>query len=405
MANYSYTAVTYDNTITSGMLTAKNPKEALEIVLARFAYPVRIHKTVPRALEFLYKDAGMTKMKASDTAGFMILLGEMIMAGMSVSVSLINLARSGDRATASFAKSVHMRMIEGDDLAQAFSYCAKMIGADYGEYIRVGVSSGNTGSVLVDLADSLTSQEEARKKVRNALRYPIAMSIFTLVVGVFLFTSIVPKVADSVLSIIDDAELPQMTKIAIAISNFLINRGLILSILLALIVGLTVFLLKKPLNYQWHAFQTRIPAWGKIVINRDIGIFFRLLGVAVSAGMPMAAAMYAACGGISNRYVRTDMEKAARAVQEDGATITEALIESKFVTGLEIPVMETGVRSSHVQKMAMFISHIKEGENEQKIRLFAGLINPILLAIIGAVVGCVMFAVYGPVFSVMQNMS
>ena len=72
MANYSYTAVTYDNTITSGMLTAKNPKEALEIVLARFAYPVRIHKTVPRALEFLYKDAGMTKMKASDTAGFMI---------------------------------------------------------------------------------------------------------------------------------------------------------------------------------------------------------------------------------------------------------------------------------------------------------------------------------------------
>jgi len=67
--------------------------------------------------------------------------------------------------------------------------------------------------------------------------------------------------------------------------------------------------------------------------------------------------------------------------------------------------METGVRSSQVQKMAMFISHIKEGENEQKIRLFAGLINPILLAIIGTVVGCVMFAVYGPVFSVMQNMS
>lgn len=404
MAFYCYTAVTHDNAITSGVLEAKNAGEARERILAMFAYPVTVHKRIPQAFEFLYRDAGTVKMKAKDVSGFMILLGEMITAGMSVIEALTTLARSGDKATSDLAKALHLRMIEGDDLAQAFSCSAKRIGADYGDYIRVGVESGNTGAVLVDLAESITSQDTAKRKVKNALRYPAAMAIFTLVVGVFLFTSIVPKVADSVLSIIDDAQLPAMTKIAINISGFITGKGPVLFVLLTLIAALTAYLLKKPMNFQWHLFQTKVPALGQIIISRDTGIFFRLLGVAVGAGMSMAEAMYAACGGVSNKYIRHELEKTAKSVREDGATITEALVNCPVIAGIEIPIIETGVRSSQVQKMALFVSKLKEYDNDQKIRVFVGLINPILLAVIGAMVGCVMFAVYGPIFSVMQNM-
>lgn len=405
MAIFQFDAVTYDNTRTSGSLEAKNFAEAKEIVLAQYAYYIKLYRSGPAFLDFLHNDLGSGKMKPDDVAGFLLLLGEMLRAGMSIVESLVTLARSGDKATAALSRNLHLRMIEGDDLGQAFSYCRKQLGKDYGSYIRVGIEGGSIGTVLVNLSESITKEQAAKKQIMGALRYPAFLAIFTLAVSIFLFTNSVPKIVDALSSIFESEDtLPAMTKLAMRVSDFLLDNGLAIIIFVSILGGSLFYLARRPFNYQWHTLVTQIPVVGKIVANKNMATFFRSLGIGVAAGMPIAEAMYTAADGLDNRRIKTALVDAADMVKGDGASLTEALVECPFISGIEIPVTETGLRSGQTPKMSAFIANIKEIENEQAIKTLTGLINPIMLAIVATIVGCIMYAVYGPVFTVMQNM-
>ena len=404
MATYNFTAVTWQNTVVDGSIEAKNLKAAQNIILARYAYPVTLHKKVPKFLEFIYAEAGTTKMKPDDLAGFLLLLGEMLKSGSSITEVLTTMARSSEKTTSAMAKALHLRIIEGDDLAQAFHHARKMMGHDFGDFVRVGVEGGSIGSVIVNLSEHINTEQQAKKKVRGALSYPLMMVGMTFVISIFLFTQTVPKIVESVLSMMENGELPMMTQIAIGISDFLVTKGPMLLAIIAVVAAVLVYLLKRPFNFQWHKFQVGIPYVGTIITNQNMSSFFRSFGIAVGAGMPIAAGMRTAAGGINNKYIRAEMVHAADEVEHNGKTLKDALEECPFITGIEVSSMDTGIRSSQVQKMSNFVANIKDINNDQKIKNFTTVINPILLSVIGALVGCIMYAVYGPIFSLMQGM-
>lgn len=404
MATFAFSAVTYQNTITSGTFEAKNLKVAKEIVLARYAYPITLRKKIPAAFDFLFKEAGTTTMNTADVSLFLLLLGEMLKAGISINEALMDLARTGDKSSAKLAKSLHLRLIEGDDLSQAFTHCSKLVGGNYGPYIKIGVEGGSVGTVLINLSEHIKKGQQALKRITSAMSYPLMMVILTFVISIFLFTQTVPQIVDSVMSMMDTAQLPRMTQIAIAISNFMVNDGPRILVVLLIAAAVLVFLLRKPFNYQWHQFQVAVPYVGQLIINRDIGTFFSSMAIAIGAGMPMAEAMRTASGGVSNKHIRASLITAANEVEHNGKSITEALLECPFVKGIEIPIIDVGAKSSQFPKMGNVVAEIKDLQNEQKIRNVSTFINPIMLVIIGSLVGCIMYAVYGPIFSLMQNM-
>ena len=107
MATYNFTAVTWQNTVVDGSIEAKNLKAAQNIILARYAYPVTLHKKVPKFLEFIYAEAGTTKMKPDDLAGFLLLLGEMLKSGSSITEVLTTMARSSEKTTSAMTWHKH----------------------------------------------------------------------------------------------------------------------------------------------------------------------------------------------------------------------------------------------------------------------------------------------------------
>ena len=117
-----------------------------------------------------------------------------------------------------------MRIIEGEDLAEAFASCKKIVGKDYSGYIAVGIKSGNVGEILIRLAENMHNELDANKKVKSALTYPVVMCVLTVVISLFLFTHTVPLIADSLSEMVGEGKLPWMTKTVMAISDFLVTH-------------------------------------------------------------------------------------------------------------------------------------------------------------------------------------
>jgi type II secretory pathway component PulF len=329
----------------------------------------------------------------------------MVTNGFPVNESLVSLARCGDKTTRKLASSLHMKTIEGENLAEAFHSCRKMLGGDYSGYVAVGIKSGDVGEILIRLGDNIKKTIESGKKVKSALTYPVVMAIVTLVISLFLFTQTVPMISDSLVDMVGDAAMPKMTLIIMAISQFLVKYGIFLLVIAVVLAAAAIYLFRGPMKPLLHMFITRIPIMGRIVINKNMSLFFRSIAIAVTSGMPVIDGFELASNNISNLWIKRSLKKVQKLIEEQGQPMSEAFESCPYINGIEIPALATGEKSGEIGTMSNMCAETLETQNDILIRRFTALINPILLAIIGAIVGCIMFAVYGPVFAVMGSLS
>lgn len=291
---------------------------------------------------------------------------------------------------------------EGKSLGLAISDFPNIFDNLYVNMVKAGEMSGQLDVVLERLADFIEYQVEVKGKVMSAMAYPGLMIGMSVMIIVYLFTSIVPKLQKVFVTM--KVKLPWYTESIISISEFIQTRWYVLIGALALIYFLFNSWYKSEGGRKsFDALSLKMPVIGGIVTRLNISKFTKTLSTLLASGVPIIAALEITKNVISNRILSDVVENAKIAVQE-GGTLASVLGQNPVFPPLVSHMISTGEKTGELENMLKHVANAYDAEVERKIEAMVSLIEPLMIVFLGGVVVVIVMAMLVPMFSVMGQM-
>lgn len=399
MGKYRYQGFEAGGKKIDGTIEADSEKEARKLLRRQNIRATSI--SAPSILELdlgeFLADKGLSKpFGQAELMRFTRQLAILINAGVPILESLEILEQQEKNPTLKkVVRNISVQVEEGKSLYDAMMgqlgftklYCS---------LVRAGESAGILDTILNKLAEFLEKAEKLKKQVKSALTYPVIVLIVGIAVVFGLMTFVVPQFV----SILQESnqEIPWVTQTVIDISNFFQNYTLLL------IVGLfsTTMIF---LNYiktttgkkQWDIFTMKAPLFGMLVIKGNLGSFTRTLATMLSAGVPIIDALEICIETLDNTQIAKDLEKVRKAVIE-GKSITEPLKRIRYFPPLVTQMIKVGESTGNLDQMLIKVADVFEEEVEELVHNLTKLIEPIILVVLGGIIGFVLIAMYLPIF-------
>lgn len=292
---------------------------------------------------------------------------------------------------------------EGFKLFEAMSSHPKYFGP-YINQVEVGEMSGKTGEVLLRIYEQVKNAGNVMAKLRSALTYPVIVLVLTFAVAAYLFTNVVPDMLKMVADV-GVTELPKTTQIVMSVGDFMKSRGLIIgTILLLAIAGVVVY--SKTIGKKTMArFATKIPLIGQVVENNAITLYFKNWQQMVLAGAEMSISLKSAAEAVPNLYIRDELLRAQRDYEENGVQCYEALRHAPFMRELELQTIQVAIEGDKLAKTLGILADDREFEANRSVNAMTAAINPIMMIVVGAIVGVLVLSIYQPIISVSSSLN
>ena len=320
-------------------------------------------------------------------------LSTLLSSGVPVMESLKSLSEENRGFWKGLLVSVRERVAGGASLSRALEEYPQVFPVFYVNMVAAGEQSGTLDQVLARLADFLEKHASIRAKIRMAMIYPSFMVCVGFVVLSFLFTFVIPKIV----KIFEDtqAALPLVTIILIGISKLFVNYWwAIIAILAAFILGTNK--LQKGHRPWVDQMKLRIP--GNIVQNLYYARFSRTLGFLLSGGLPMLRALELSAKSIGNLYLEARVSEGVRKVAEGG----RLSVSLDGFPPVLLQLISTGEKSGRLGEVLNKAADSFEEEFGRRVQNALSLLEPLMILLMGAVVGFVVLAVLLPMFQLNQ---
>jgi len=387
-----------------GTVTASSVEEAGQKLKSQGIY----HEGLSPTKEFSLEAFSKRQMPGELLALFSKELSSYLNSGMTIltAIKLLENQHEGEKRYVSFLNSLKTMIDEGKSLFQALqSQKVYALPDFYLQSLNVAGQSGKMVEVLTNMATFFSAQNKVRKQVKGAMTYPAI--IFTVAIGMtsFLIAFVVPQITE----IFDDTgqALPPITQFVLSISDFLTAHYI------ALIVGIILFIVSFKLAYAkiegFHrlidAWLLKVPVLGTLIQNHELGRFSYILSLMLSSGVAYAQAVHLAKSTFGNYGLKDLFEKANIKVQE-GNKLSNSL---QMIKGVKLKrnfmqSLALGEESSEVASILDNISALYAEENEDKLKLLLGLLEPFMMLFIGVVVGVIVSAMLLPIFTMTQGL-
>ncbi len=265
--------------------------------------------------------------------------------------------------------------------------------------IKVGEESGKLSLVLIELSKFLKDEERLLSKTKQALIYPFFIVLMAIIMISFMLTLVVPKITKVFSSL--HQNLPPITKFVINASNFFKNHYISISIIFLISIFLFIFAYKKIYRFKLFidTFYLKIPVIKKIIISKELGKFSYLVYVLTNSGVNFITSVNLATNTIENEKIKSVFKNAIKEVLE-GKKLSISLKKSGFNYDKSfIQAIALGEETGEISEILKNISEIYFEENESKINTILSMIEPILIILIGGVIGFIVTAMLLPMFS------
>ncbi|HHO76939.1 MAG TPA: type II secretion system protein GspF, partial [Deltaproteobacteria bacterium] len=283
---------------------------------------------------------------------------------------------------------------EGMSFADALAQHKRIFPELYINMVRSGEASGALDVVLIRLAEFMEGQHRLRSKVGAALVYPIVLFFVSMVVLLFLLTSVVPKV----ISMFDNMNqvLPLPTRILIGVSDFLGAAWW----LLIIIAGVCIYLVTKWKKTEKGAMRydrimMRMPVYGSLYKKISVARFARTLGTLISSGVPIIDSMRIVKTVVLNRVMEACIEDSIGEVME-GSSIASPLRKSGVFPPIIIHMIATGEKSGTLEEMLIKAADAYEEDVETSVAGLTSVLEPLMIVIMGLLVGSIVLAILLP---------
>ena len=328
---------------------------------------------------------------------------------------LATLSRSGlplDEATATVARQsekprlqklmlgVRSRVVEGHTLADGLATYPHVFPELYRATVAAGEQSGHLDAVLERLADYTENRHLLQQRIQLALFYPMILTVLAVVVVSALLAYVVPEVV----KVFENTgqELPGLTQALIASSDFLRSYGVLVLILLAAMgAGFVSSLKQTRFKEQWHGFLLKLPVTGKLIRGTQTARFSRTLSILAASGVSLLDALRIAAQVIGNLPMRNAVQATIERVRE-GAGLAKSLEQTGYFPPMFVNLVASGESSGDLEDMLERAATNQERELQTTIAMLMGLMEPLLILTMGAVVLLIVLAILLPIFDLNQ---
>lgn len=394
MPVYKYKAINEKGRTIQGVLDAESPKSATEKLKRQGIFLSSLNevkKEKPRSFS-LFRGVSTSEL-ALTTRQFSTLIS----AGLPLEASLVALSeQTEDARLGPVLTQVRDRVSEGSSLANALNEHPTVFSGLYVNIVRAGEASGTLDVVLLRLADFLEKQQALRSRVRSALAYPIFMFFIGTGVLFFMMSYVIPRIA----KIFEESRkaLPFITELLIGFSSFLSQN---LFVLLIVSISLLFLIYRLTKTERGGAFFDRLalkfPIFGRITRMVIISRFTRTLGTLLASGIPLLSAIEIGEAVVGNT-VYTEALRSVRENIKEGTSIASPLRESGAFPPLVTRMIDVGEQTGELEEMLLKIADTYDLQVETSVSTLTSLLEPVMIVVMGAVVGFIVFAILLPIF-------
>ena len=289
---------------------------------------------------------------------------------------------------------------EGSSLAKAMGRYPGFSSPLFVGMVSAGESSGTLEEVLSRLADILEKRAQLQAKVKSTLAYPAMMTVVAAGVVLFLLSFVVPSITELFIEM--QRELPWPTKALIAVSGFTqANVVLLLAVLFVAVGGVYVFSQTREGKSWADRIKLRLPLFGSLLFRLEVARLTRTLGVLLKSGIPVIAAIEITQRVVQNHMVAAALETVRDLVRK-GETIANAVKSTNMFPPVVFHLIATGQMTGNVEQGLTDIAEMYDAEVETTVKSLMSLLEPIILLLMGAVVGFIVLAILLPIFEINQ---
>lgn len=401
MAVFEYSALDARGKKVSGIIDADSATAARQKLRASRIFPVNIRETregearrEPRALAFSRR---LGRLKPAEVAMLTRQLATLLGAGFPLVSALDTLLpQSRSHTFNRILAQVKDSVVAGSSFAAALGRYPGTFSPLYINMVRAGETSGTLEIVLDRLAEIAEKQQELKNRIRSAMTYPLLMLAVGVLVLFFLLTYIVP----SITAIFTDMNqvLPAPTRFLIRLSGF-IHDGWWLFLLAAAAAVIVVRVLGKTQKGLILIDKTllRLPATGILARKMAVARFARTLGSLLENGVVLLSALEIVKNVVGNVLLADAVEAAAREVGK-GQGLGNALAASRVFPDLPVQMIIVGEQSGQLEAMLYKVADVYENEVEAAILRMTSLLEPVMILLMGVVVGFIVLSICLPIF-------
>lgn len=281
----------------------------------------------------------------------------------------------------------------GDSLAKHPKYFDEL----FCNLVRSGEKSGTLETMLDRIATYKEKSEAMKSKLKKAMFYPIAVIVVAFVVTAILLLFVVPQFEELFSSM--GAELPALTQFVVGLSRGLASNWYIIfgGIGLAIWGFFRALKTSEPFAFKMDSLALRLPVFGDILDKGSVARFARTLGIMFAAGVPLIDAMTQVAGAVGNRLYASKI-LAMREEVSTGQRLAVSMENARQFPPMVVQMVSIGEESGALDGMLNKVADFFEQEVDDAIDGLSSLIEPIIMAVLGVILGTLILAMYLPIF-------
>ncbi|GAC1387689.1 MAG: type II secretion system F family protein [Candidatus Saccharimonadales bacterium] len=353
------------------------------------------------------------KVKLKDLVIFTRQMSTMISAGVPLTRAMSTMQTQTDNKYFKEVIGGVTKDIEGGTaLGDAFAKYPRVFSEVYINMVRAGEAGGILDEILKRLASQVEQDSSMRKKIKGAMTYPVVILSITIIAFFGIMLIVLPKIGKILLDLGGpNAKLPIYTQVLLNISHFCVGSTIIHGVPNILFIGVVSFsisyairhYIRTPIGkYKFHALLLRTPILKTIIMKIAVARFARTFASLMSAGVSVLDALEVTGGAIGNKVIEGELKEAAKAVK-NGKQLSEPLSQSPHFPPIVPQMLAIGEETGQIDTILVKVADFYEEEVETVINSLSSIIEPLMIVVLGSLVGLIAASVMGPIASLSKN--
>ncbi len=403
MAQYKYQGRDHNGKTVQGIIEAQNETVAADNLMRRNIIPFDVHeiKGVVGSEESKLADFFEPKVGADELIIFSRQMYSLMKAGIPIIRAMVGLADSTSHKR--FRKAlldIAQQLEQGRNLSAAMASHGEIFNRLMVSIVVVGESTGRLEEAFLQLAEYFERDQETRKQIKSAMRYPTFV-VIALVVAMFILNlAVIPQFASMFAKF--NAELPLMTRILISTSNFFVNYWyLVVFSMVGAVVAAHRYINTEAGRLNWDKRKLKLPIVGDIINRSLLARFSRSFAMVLRSGVPMTSGLSLVAEAADNAYMEGKVIDMRRGI-EKGESLLRVSRNSELFSQLVLQMIAVGEETGQVDELLQEAAEFYEREVDFDLKSLTAKIEPILISIVAGMVLVLALGIFTPMWDMMS---
>ena len=405
MPKFAYVATNSQQKTISGLLESSDRQSVISGLTKQGLRPLSINEKSASAGSGIAGFLGAGRIKSDELVIFTRQLSAMISAGVPLVRAISSLHEHSESPNMKKVLAAVIKEVEdGSALADAMEKHPNAFNDVYVNMVRAGEAAGILDEILKRLALQQEKNATIRKKVKSAMTYPMVLIFITIAAFFGLMLFVIPQIGKILLDLGGpDAKLPVLTRVMLGISDFLISYWYII---LPVVIGGGFFLVKYLKTDKgrsvFHHVVLKVPAVKSIIMKVAVARFARTFSALIGAGVPVLEALKVTAHAVGNVVYEKSLLDAGDVI-EKGGTLSSSIETNKLFPSIVSQMLLVGEETGQTDTVLVKVADFYEEEVDVAIDGLSAIIEPVMIVVMGSMVGLIAASVMGPIAGLAQN--